>query len=82
MNWTKSSFCRFDSPQCVEVSELDQDMIHVRDSKNKDNSTLMRLATLRFYREEWQAFIDGVKAGEFDLKSDNTADAEEQMEQV
>ena len=77
MAWQKSSFCRFDSPQCVEVSGLDAPEVMVRDSKLTGKAMFFV-----FSREEWQTFIDGVKRGEFDLRTDNTADAEEQLEQV
>lgn len=74
--WQKSSYCKADSPMCVEVRGLDQRWIKVRDSKVTDS------LELHWTREEWQAFIDGVKKGEFDLKSNDDADAEEMMEQV
>lgn len=75
--WQKSSYCKIDAPMCVEVADLDSPYgIKVRDSKNPYR------AFLYFSREEWQTFIDGVKRGEFDLKTDTTADAEEMMEQV
>lgn len=37
------------------------DGVEVRDVSDKD------AAPLRFTREEWAAFVAGVKAGEFDL---------------
>jgi len=46
---------------CVEV-RLDDDIIEVRDTKNRDGGTL------RFTGSEWDAFLAGAKAGEFDLK--------------
>jgi hypothetical protein len=55
----KSSFCKTDTPMCVEV-DLDGATVHVRDSKEIDGSVLT------FTREEWRAFITGVRAGEFD----------------
>ncbi len=58
----KSSFSgKFDgNSNCVEVAFAGDD-VGVRDSK--DRSKL----SLRFTRSEWVAFIQGVKAGEFDL---------------
>lgn len=60
--WQKSSFCKADTPQCVSVSGLSEKYIRVRDDKAPED------ALLTFTRDEWQKFVDGVKAGEFDLK--------------
>ena len=54
----RSSFC--DGPStCVEFSYIGDD-IYVGDSKEPG-------VRLRFTREEWDAFLKGAKAGEFDL---------------
>jgi len=45
---------------CVEVA-IREDAIGVRDSKDSSKTTLC------FTVEEWAAFVEGVKAGEFDL---------------
>jgi hypothetical protein len=45
---------------CVEVAHV-ADEFHVRDTKLGDNSPV-----LLFTPDEWRAFIQGVKAGEFD----------------
>ncbi|MEO1389674.1 MAG: DUF397 domain-containing protein, partial [Cyanobacteria bacterium J06634_6] len=45
--------------RCVEV-KIDSQSIFVRHSR--DNQGL-----LKFTREEWNAFLLGVKAGEFDM---------------
>lgn len=45
---------------CVEVA-LDEDTVRVRDTKNPNSGTLT------FTHKEWDAFIKGVKSGEFDL---------------
>lgn len=45
---------------CVEVADA-PDAIGVRDSKDPSGPNLV------FTRSEWRAFVDGVKAGEFDL---------------
>jgi len=65
--WRKSSLCKTDSPICVEVqmvtSHVDGPIvaIDVRDSKENNGPVLS------FLPEEWQSFIDGVKAGDFDI---------------
>jgi len=57
--WRKSSFSA--SGDCVEVSfSLADGGARVRDSKNTAGPTLA------FTRREWQAFLSGVRAGEFD----------------
>lgn len=77
LNWFKSSFSLWDNclevawkkstysgsatqGECVEA-HLEGDGVAVRDSKDPDG------AVLSFNAPEWQAFIQGVKAGEFDL---------------
>lgn len=47
---------------CVEVAQIPDEGVAVRDSKLGDNSPV-----LVFNQQEWRAFITGVKAGEFDL---------------
>ena len=79
--WIKSSYCKTDSPMCVEVNGLDRGRVMVRDSKDPGIGFGNEIV-FSFTREEWQSFIDGVKAGEFDLKTDDDANAEEMMEQV
>jgi hypothetical protein len=56
--WQKSSF----SPdsQCVEVKELSDDTIAVRNSNHRDAGTVY------FSRAEFGAWLMGCKAGEFD----------------
>jgi hypothetical protein len=54
--WKKSTRCG--SATCVEVAKLD-DRYLIRDSKNPD------AAPLAFTPEEWDAFVAGVRAGEF-----------------
>lgn len=57
--WIKSSYCAADKPQCVEVSiSPGSDWVRVRDSKDTSSDLL-------FTRGEWDAFVAGVKAGEF-----------------
>jgi Domain of unknown function (DUF397) len=55
--WIRAGRCHA-THQCVEVARVD-DMIAVRDSKNP-------VVVLRFTKSEIEAFLDGVKQGEFD----------------
>ncbi|MDQ1293006.1 MAG: hypothetical protein QG608_887 [Actinomycetota bacterium] len=55
--WFKSSFSG--TGNCVEIRV--GEFVLVRDSKHKG------VEPLRFTRDEWGAFIDGAKSGEFDL---------------
>jgi Domain of unknown function (DUF397) len=55
--WRKSS--RSGSNGCVEIAFLDG-QIAVRDSKDRSGPVL------QFTHREWQAFLDGVRNGEFD----------------
>jgi hypothetical protein len=57
--WIKSSLS-FSNGNCVEVASLPDDEVGVRDSKNSEGPVL------RFTPDEWQAFVGGVRNGEFD----------------
>ena len=57
VSWTKSSHSGDNG--CVEVACGD-DEIAVRDSKDPSGPTLL------FSHREWQAFLAGVRDGEFD----------------
>jgi Domain of unknown function (DUF397) len=57
--WVKSSLS-FSNSNCVEVANLPQGEIGVRDSKNPNGPVL------RFTSDEWRAFVGGVRKGEFD----------------
>lgn len=46
---------------CVEVAHCDCNEVRVRDSKNPTGPVLV------FNHAEWDAFVAGVKLGEFDL---------------
>jgi len=58
LTWRKSSYSE-SANSCVEVA-VDGDDHLVRDSKDPDG------LVLRFTREEWAAWLAGVKAGEFE----------------
>jgi hypothetical protein len=57
--WVKSSLS-FANGNCVEVSDLAEGAIGVRNSRDSDG------AILRFTPDEWHAFLGGVRKGEFD----------------
>ena len=57
--WIKSSYSAY-TGQCVEVAGLAGETVRVRDSKNP------RGGILNFTPGEWDAFIGGVRNGEFD----------------
>ena len=73
MTWRKSSYCSADADcvewrrahpcsadgNCVEIAHT-TDRIQLRDSKDPNGPTLT------FTTDEWAAFTDGVRAGEFD----------------
>lgn len=59
LSWVKSSFS-FANGNCVEVANLPQGGIGVRDSKDTEGPIL------RFTPDEWNAFLGGVRNGEFD----------------
>ncbi|NUR73358.1 MAG: DUF397 domain-containing protein [Hamadaea sp.] len=56
LDWRKSRRC--DAGTCVEVASL-KDEIVIRDSKDPDGPVL------HFTRDEWTAFVDGVRDGDF-----------------
>jgi len=60
--WVKSTLSGYNG-NCVEVAGLTGDSIRVRDSKHP------KRAVLNFTPAEWDAFIGGVRNGEFDRKS-------------
>lgn len=59
LHWFKSSFSA--AGNCVEVAHLPGGSVGVRDSKD-----LSRAAHV-YTRPEWEAFLAGVRNGEFDL---------------
>ena len=58
-SWIKSSLS-FSNSNCVEVASLSGGGIGVRDSKDTEGPVL------RFTPDEWNAFLGGVRNGEFD----------------
>jgi hypothetical protein len=56
--WVRSRACSSDG--CVEVAQLADGSVALRDSKDT------RKAAHVFDRDEWAAFVSGVKNGEFD----------------
>ncbi|MHA6623760.1 DUF397 domain-containing protein [Pseudonocardia sp. DLS-67] len=58
--WRKSSRSNGNGGACVEVADLADGSRAVRDSKDRGGPTLL------FTPSEWQAFVEGVKLGEFD----------------
>ena len=59
--WFKSSFSGGACNNCVEIALLPGE-IAVRDSKDRQGPVLV------FTPAEWQAFLDGVRADEFNLR--------------
>jgi hypothetical protein len=59
--WRKSSRSDNGGNSCVEVAKNLSEVVGVRDSKDRSGPALT------FAPEAWAAFVDGVKAGEFDL---------------
>lgn len=57
-SWTKSSFSHANG-NCVEVADLPDGQVGLRHSKDVGG------LVLRFPPEEWRAFLDGVRNGEF-----------------
>jgi hypothetical protein len=59
VTWQKSTRSN-GSGDCVETARLDDSVQAVRDSKDPDGPVLT------FATSEWQTFVGGVKAGDFD----------------
>jgi membrane protein implicated in regulation of membrane protease activity len=59
-DWSKSSLSGPYSDNCVEITGLNGALVVVRDSTDQDGPVLA------FTAAEWDAFVGGAKAGEFD----------------
>jgi Domain of unknown function (DUF397) len=59
LQWIKSSLS-FANSNCVEVASLPEGHVGVRDSKDTSGPVL------QFTPGEWEAFVGGVRNGEFD----------------
>jgi Domain of unknown function (DUF397) len=57
ITWRRTSFCG--GGECVEVAQQDQTIL-VRDSKHPGQEPL------RYTRDEFRAFAEGIKSGELD----------------
>ncbi|MBW8803405.1 MAG: DUF397 domain-containing protein [Catenulispora sp. 13_1_20CM_3_70_7] len=57
--WTKAS-ASSGNGACVEIASIRPDEIYVRNSRDPEGPVL------RFTKQEWVAFVAGVKEGEFD----------------
>jgi hypothetical protein len=57
--WTTSRACN--NSACVQVAHLPGGLVALRDSKDTGKAAHV------FDREEWGAFLTGVRNGEFDL---------------
>lgn len=58
--WRKSSLSS-GGDNCVEVGFADDGIIGVRDTKQQGRGPI-----LEFFPSEWEAFVEGVRRGEFD----------------
>ncbi|XVU26409.1 DUF397 domain-containing protein [Actinoplanes sp. CA-054009] len=59
--WRKSARSSNGGSSCVEVAKNLPEVVGVRDSKDRGGPVLA------FGPEAWTAFVEGIKAGEFDL---------------
>jgi Domain of unknown function (DUF397) len=64
LQWRKSSSSG--TGDCVEVA-MDRSHVHLRDSKQPGG------AQLHLTHSEWNAFVQGVRAGEFELGTESDA---------
>jgi Domain of unknown function (DUF397) len=59
--WIKATRSAGNGGECVEVRRVDE-TIQLRDSKDPDGPVLS------FTGAEWDAFLDGARNGEFDIR--------------
>jgi hypothetical protein len=57
--WRKSTFSGGNGGNCVEVARNLPGIVAVRDSKDREGPALV------FTPQQWLAFLDGVRTGEF-----------------
>jgi hypothetical protein len=57
--WRKSSYSGSGGGNCVEVAQIPDPAVAVRDSKDPDGPVL------NFGPNEWAAFVQGIKNAEF-----------------
>jgi hypothetical protein len=60
--WIKSSYSGPTGGNCVEVAFLSDGNVAMRNSRHPDGPALV------FTRPEWDAFLGGARAGEFELR--------------
>lgn len=58
VNWRRSSSC--EDAACVEIAEIDHGAVRLMRHNQEPG------VVLTFTRREWDAFLQGVRAGEFD----------------
>lgn len=64
-HWQKSRYSG--TQDCVEVRHTPEGRVEMRDSKAPE------MGTLKFSESEFNAFLNGIKAGDFDLPEDEAA---------
>jgi hypothetical protein len=62
VTWRKSSFSGANGGNCVEVGQVGDGAVLVRDTKDRGHGPVVR-----YSQAEWRAFVAGVRNGEFDL---------------
>jgi hypothetical protein len=62
VTWRKSSFSGANGGNCVEVAQVGDGAVLVRDTKDRGHGPVHRYSPA-----EWRAFVAGVRNGEFDL---------------
>jgi hypothetical protein len=61
LTWRKASFSTSNGGACVEIAQFPESAVGVRDSEDPDGPKLV------FAPDEWRLFVNGAKAGQFDL---------------
>jgi hypothetical protein len=60
-NWRKSTYSNGSGGDCIECAELSSGRIAVRDTKDRGRGPV-----LVFDQNEWIAFVQDIRAGNFD----------------